>query len=293
MPLPTGRTALLAIVVGLGLLQGCADDGAPADDAAPRPGIRTYVALGDSYTAAPLIGDTADATCARSANNYPHLLAEQAGLELTDVSCSAATTAAVEGPQQVGTQSVPPQLDGVVPDTDLVTVRLGINDFGLSVRAFIHCVQLAAKDPDGAPCTAADRAAGGNDVATLTRRIGERLAGVVDAVRDRSPDARVVLVGYPTIFPADAGCAALGLADGDVAYAHQLVAGVNTVVESVAKDAGAAFVNVAATTRDHHICAEEPWIAGRTVEPGRRGFAWHPYAEEQERVAALLLEEVR
>ncbi|MFD7408719.1 hypothetical protein ACFV7R_40130 [Streptomyces sp. NPDC059866] len=63
-----------------------------------------YVALGDSYASAPLVPTQADATCLRSHQNYPSLVARSRSATLTDVSCSGATAtgesvmaAAVEG----------------------------------------------------------------------------------------------------------------------------------------------------------------------------------------------------
>ena len=57
--------------------------------AARKPRFQRYVALGDSYTAAPLVPDT-DTTngCLRSTNNYPALVAAALGTELVVVSWS-------------------------------------------------------------------------------------------------------------------------------------------------------------------------------------------------------------
>ena len=55
-----------------------------------------YVAMGDSYSAAsgvlPL-DPTAPPQCLRSTRNYPHVIAEELGARLTDVTCGAAETA--------------------------------------------------------------------------------------------------------------------------------------------------------------------------------------------------------
>ena len=57
-----------------------------------------YVALGSSVAAGPGIRPSADGApfrAGRSARNYPHLVAEQLGLDLVDVTYSGATTANV------------------------------------------------------------------------------------------------------------------------------------------------------------------------------------------------------
>ena len=58
------------------------------------PKIGQYVALGDSYTAAPLVPVTDVANgCFRSDHNYPALAAKALGAELEDRSCGGARTA--------------------------------------------------------------------------------------------------------------------------------------------------------------------------------------------------------
>src|SRR6478735_6166494 len=98
------RTAALLLAAGLvpAVLAGCSSD----DDPAPLPATTTgdptstptrydeYVALGDSYTAAPLVPPTDTSTiCLRSGVNYPALVTQaMPGTALTDVCCSAAAT---------------------------------------------------------------------------------------------------------------------------------------------------------------------------------------------------------
>ncbi|GAA1519857.1 SGNH/GDSL hydrolase family protein [Nocardioides humi] len=254
---------------------------------------REYVALGDSYTAGPLIGraDGRDG-CVRSKNNYPHLLAKKADLDLTDVSCSAAPTDAVEGEQTIRGRSIRPQIEAVDETTDLVTIGLGLNDLGLSVRVFITCVQLGASDPGGAPCTEADQAAGANGIQAALDQMPDRLGGVVDAVAERAPDADVVLVGYPTIFPDEGTCADLGIAAGDIPLVRNVVESINATAAAVAEQRGATYLDTATPSHGHDICADDPWIAGIAPAQGRRGLAWHPYAEEQAMVADLLADVV-
>lgn len=250
---------------------------------------REYVALGDSYTAGPLIG-RADGRngCVRSRNNYPHLLAEKAKLDLTDVSCSAAPTEAVEGEQKIRNRSIAPQIEAVTEETDLVTIGLGLNDLGLSVRVFIKCVQLGMGDPDGAPCTEADQAAGANSTQAALDQMEGRIGGVVDAVMGKAPEAEVVLVGYPSIFPAEGTCAELGIAAADVPLVQHVVDSINAAMAAVAEDRGARYLDTATPSRGHDICSDDPWIAGSAPASGRPGLAWHPYAEEQVMVADLL-----
>ncbi len=74
-----------------------------------------YVALGDSYTAAPNTGPkVANNGCFNTEVNYPHRIADATGMDLVDNSCNGATTNALTIPQQIGfNRENVAQLDGV------------------------------------------------------------------------------------------------------------------------------------------------------------------------------------
>ena len=93
-----------------------------------------YAALGDSFTAGPLVPLQGGHPpgCLRSDHNYPHLVAAAAGMALADVSCSGARTDHLFGPQAVLGGPNPPQLDAVGPGTGVVTVGIGGNDIGFA-----------------------------------------------------------------------------------------------------------------------------------------------------------------
>ena len=89
-----------------------------------------YVALGSSMAAGPGIPPrdrAAPLRAGRSAGNYPHLVAQRLGLDLVDVTYSAATTAHVLTDRQ---HDQPPQADALDGSEVLVTVTIGGNDVG-------------------------------------------------------------------------------------------------------------------------------------------------------------------
>src|SRR3954470_19340036 len=79
--------------------------------------IQRYVALGDSYTAGPVIPvqqSNADIPggCLQSDHNYPHLVAKElVAAQFADASCSGATTDDMTGAQDVQFGPNPPQFD--------------------------------------------------------------------------------------------------------------------------------------------------------------------------------------
>lgn len=93
---------------------------------------RHVVALGSSFAAGPGIDPIVDRSALRSGRDYPHLLAERLGAELTDLTVSGATTATIlDRPQRtVRGCWFPPQADGIPADADLGTITAGGNDLG-------------------------------------------------------------------------------------------------------------------------------------------------------------------
>ena len=250
-----------------------------------------YVALGDSYTAGPLIApeDPNGEVCARSLANYPHLLATRLEVEtLHDVSCSGASTAALTRPQTglFGTNA--PQLGALAESTDLVTLGIGGNDFAVFGRLVTGCARARSTDPEGAPC--AERLAGVTDDFGQTR---ERVADALEEIRRRSPDAEVLLVGYPQLAPTQGACPdVLPFADGDYAFARHVERELNQALQEAARSADVKFVDVAGPSAGHDACAgDEAWVNGsRTVEG--RALSYHPFERGMTAVADLVYAEL-
>ena len=252
------------MAVGLCLLAGLASPAAAADSAAPRH----YVALGDSYTAGPGIpNQTTDAPgCGRSDHNYPHLVAQAVGAaRFTDVSCGSATTAHMAASQPLaGGVSHPPQLDALDPDVDLVTLGVSGNDIGFG-EIITSCVVHSVVLPITAPC----RARYTRDGDELGRRIeatAPKVAAVLAAIRQRAPQARLLVVGYPVILPATGpGCWPLmPIAVGDVAWLRTVEGRLNAMLAEEAAAAGATFVDTYASSVGHDVCRlpGQKWVEG-------------------------------
>lgn len=237
------------------------------------------MALGSSFAAGPGIPQQA-ATCGRSDHNYPRLVAAALGLELTDVSCSGATTAHIlDTPQG----EAPPQLTALQPDTALVTLTIGGNDISYSSSTG-RCAGAAADDR----CTdKLDRAAIAQAAGNLTRRLGE----VIDAIRAKSPRAAIVMVPYPRVIPASGQrCAALGLVDADADYLATLGQQLENSMVEAANTHDALVADVYADSVSHGPCADDTsrWINGAV--PTSSGVSFHPTARGHEAMAARVLQ---
>ncbi len=204
---------------------------------------------------------------------------------LVDASCGGAKSENLTAPQLIGGNAVPAQIEAVTEDTDLVTVSIGANDGAVYGTLVTTCAALGAADPTGAPCS--DRARKDPDLLPeIFQGVTATLVEAVAAILERAPDARVVIIGYPQIIPAEGRCAALPLAEGDYAFGRGVIQEFVESQKEAARQAKAEYVDVWAATDGHDICGEEPWIAGATTNG--EGAAYHPYAAEQQAVADLV-----
>ena len=270
--------------VGLLLLVACtlAVSGMSAAGASPthhRP--RSYVALGDSYTAAPGVPTQDGTPCARSDHNYPSVVAAKVRpATFVDVSCSGATTVEMTSPQlNDGTVINPAQFDALSRKTRLVTLGIGGNDIGFSSIAGT-CVQLSAKNPAGSPCRDFYTSGGSDKLAELLVDTAPKIAKVIAGIHSRAPLADVLVVGYPTILPDDGnGCfPELPIAAGDVPYLRDFVKALDSMLATQAGEHRARFVDTYQSTIGHDVCQPTGtrWVEG--VRPTSPGAPLHPNA---------------
>jgi lysophospholipase L1-like esterase len=298
------RAVALLALAALGGLTGC-DNGPPSatvgnpqpSTSTPGQGSRypTYVALGDSYTAAPGVPQTEQETgCLRSNGNYASLVANQLESDFVDVSCSGASTVSLTGAQHSADHVYPPQFAALSANTSLVTLGIGGNDLKLFETMVGTCGQFGLSDPDGSPCRDYMKDAGEQKDLLVERidKIGARVTSALKAIHDRSPQAKVILVGYPQPFPAKGTCRILPLAKGDYPYVRGLVVKLDDALRTAAKKGKAAFIDMVKVSKGHDICAgQDAWVNGVNTDL-MRALAFHPFAEEQQAVADLIMKKL-
>ncbi|MGW5216212.1 SGNH/GDSL hydrolase family protein [Streptomyces sp. NPDC004051] len=283
------RTALrlaLAIALSAGAVGAAASaQAAPAAAEPPR-----YVALGDSYAAAPLVPpvDPADLRCLRSLADYPHITAEALGAELTDVSCSGATSKHLSTAQHPGTA---PQYDALTPDTDLVSVTIGGNDTGLFDEV-LGCINILPR-PHGTSCAEENTAGGTDKVRARIDAWAPAFAAVLDEIARRAPRAEVFVVGYGTYFRPDGCHPAQPFWKQDANHLQSAINHLNTALERAAEEHGATFVDTRTLSIGHDICAAP---ADRHIEgliPTHAAAPLHPNAAGARAVGEALAAAVR
>ena len=228
--------------------------------------VSSYVALGDSFTAGPLIPNQLDdpVGCFRSDHNYPHLVAASLRTpEFVDASCSGAGTEDMTSPQDVNPgPDNPPQFDRLSAQTQVVTIGIGGNDIGYS-----EIIQTCAtSNRSGTPCQDHYVHGGDDEISDRIAETGPKVGDVLDGIHDRSPDARVFVVNYLSLLPeTGSGCwPQVPFADADVPYLRAKQHELNGMLAEQAAKNDADLVDAFADSIGHDAC-QAPGV--RWVEP--------------------------
>jgi lysophospholipase L1-like esterase len=267
----------------------------PAITANPASGV--YVALGDSFTAAPLLPPLSKSrlTCLRSARSYPVLVAKALHpAAFADVSCYGASTADLARPERTVLGTNPPQLTAVRAADSLVTVQIGGNDVGFD-RIVVTCGLLSLTDPFGAPCKAHYTSGGTDRLARAVSRTAPKVAAALRKVRRRAPHARIMVIGYPDILPVSGnGCWPLvPVARGDLGYLNGVENKLNKMLAAEAAASGDSYVNTYADSIGHDACQRPgvSWVEG--LIPTSLAIPFHPNALGARAMARRVLAALR
>ena len=286
---------VLAAAVLIGGVAGCADQPRAAHQSVPaqahpsaqaRPTAQAlppaasgprYVAMGDSAAAAPLVPDQAQPTgCLKSTNDYPSVLARRLGAtSFTDVTCSGARTEDLRSrAQPTRSGPVPPQLDAVTADTQLVTVTIGGNDIDLPANA-VKCRRTTLDLPPCSPELVVD---GVDRISQAIEADAEHWSALVDAVRTRAPDARIILVGYGTYVRPQGCFPTQPINPVDADYFQAKLDDLDARLARVAAARGVEYFDTAPVTVGHDICAapQDRYVEG--FVPTHPAAPLHPNA---------------
>jgi lysophospholipase L1-like esterase len=233
--------------------------------AAPAPALADYVALGDSYTAGPLIPlQIQPYGCLKSDHNYAHLAAPQLDQPaFRDASCSGAETEDMTAPQGVSPGPNPPQFDALDADTRIVTFTIGGNDIGFTGIAE-NCLSAS---PIGTYCKGDYVHDGRDEISERIAATAPKVAAVIQGIQARAPQARVFAVNYAAIFPEHGflGCwPQLPVANGDIDWLREKQKELNAMIASEAAANGAGLIDWYSASIGHDAC-KPPGI--RWVEP--------------------------
>lgn len=273
------------------LLAGCGSE--PSQSTASR-----YVALGDSNASGaglPTPETGAPENCYRTESGYPSLAAKKlAQDEFESVACSGAGMNAFSADMALYPDGkAPPQFNALEGNETVISVTIGDNDVGYG-EVTETC--LKAKSPSDTPCADEYVTSGGNKleqvVATLAAPLGEKL----EAIHDRSPRAKIFVVGYAPLVPADgAGCwGRVNVSKSDARLVFDWQKALNQTLRTTAETHDALYVDLFGAGIGHDACQPE---SKRWTNPvndvGAAGWPLHPNLAGSKAAAAALAESAR
>jgi lysophospholipase L1-like esterase len=188
----------------------------------------------------------------------------------------------------------PPQFNALSAADSLVTVGIGGNDAGL-IGIVEECVKLDIIRPTGSACKNHYAAAGGDPNVAAVNATGAKVAAVLQGIHARSPQARVVIVGYPDGLPVNgSNCwPVVPLSSGDIAYINSLEQQLNSVVSNGATNNAATYVNTFTSSVGHDACKSPgtAWVNG--IVPTSPGYPLHPNQAGEQNMANRVLAALR
>lgn len=268
---------------------------APAGARAQPSG--SLIAFGDSFSSGEGGGgyDPASGQCDRSDGSWPFRLAAAAGLRRQSFACSGAKVDDVLHGGQLGT--LPAQLSALDshPPADIITISIGGNDVGFKnvlmrcATPFVHCDHLRRLHPTSA------------EVDDSIARLERSLAQVYGAIRKAEPAAKLVVMGYPRLFPRDPSASAGGISPTEMRYLNAKAVALDAAIERAVDAAGATYVDVLDALDGHEVTTADPWITVPQGPVDAKGWlrfvthlkgTFHPNAEGYAALARVAIARV-
>ncbi|MGN9808623.1 SGNH/GDSL hydrolase family protein [Micromonospora sp. BQ11] len=199
-----------------------------------------YVALGDSYSSGVGAGPYDLSGCLRSQKSYAPIWASaNAVTSFKFPACGGAVTADV----------INNQVSALSTSTTLVTITIGGNDAGFAD------VITSCRFGSTSSCTNAVNEAKAFATGTLPGRLDATYA----AIRNRAPNARLIVLGYPRLFETNY-CGLLAMSTYKRTILNEAADVLATVIAGRAAAAGATFADTRPYFAGHGVCASDPWI---------------------------------
>ena len=280
------------------------------------------VALGDSYSAGVGLGEVIADDCDRDVGAYAvrvvQLLTDVLDLDSVEhVACSGAVIDDLVEPQRISRgDTVPPQLEAVTHDTDVVSLTIGGNDIDFAGKV-VACLLGACGD------TLMNVDPSSRDDPALTwELLAQRLAArYVDVRRAMDDDGSLFVLSYPIPFQIEGGTApCAGFQAAEMAAANSLATRLGDAIRDATDAANAqlaedgiegnvrfvewrvgervagGYTSPRGETFDfvdspHGICSSEPYLLGfdaATLFTGDASNNFHPTAAGYEFAADAL-----
>ena len=254
----------------------------------------TLLALGDSYSSGQGAGRYEPGTnghgntCFRSREAWPALLARKLHLVLLpSLACSGAVADEVvrDDRHRDEAERRLSQVGRIGDDPDVVTLTIGGNDVG-----FAGVLEKCVFDGD---CTKRYARPDGDVLDARIADLARRLPPVYRAIRRSAPHARLVIAGYPRIFPEQpvaGNCAAARrISAREAEYLNGRTRALNAAIAGAADAAGAEFVDVTEAFDGAELrCTGKTYMNRLRLQEKLFPASFHPNAAGQERLAQVV-----
>lgn len=247
-------------------------------------------ALGSSFAAGPRIEPTENEAAGRSSRNYAHQLAEKLKADLTDLTVSGATLSNVLNKSQtILGQTFAPQLQGMPPETDIVTLTCGGNDMDY-IGSILTDSHMTLEQPDKG-WTPSQATAPLLEVPELI----DRFLAVLYKIQSIAPKAQVYLVGYLSLIGDGTRSGTdIPLTADQISHYKRVAQLLRQAYIDAAKACPwAELVDVAEMSSGHALGSKEPWVLGCDRDMIRYGhLTYHPNLAGHTAVADMIYRQV-
>lgn len=281
-----------------------------------------YVALGDSYSSGEGAEDYVEGTdsdeatkqaiddfgggwlwpgdphnniCRRSNNAYSNGVYQAFDFEGDFVfgACSGAITDDYYEDNSGGNEGEGPQREHLDENTSLVTISMGGNDFGFG-DVVGGCVTGSCATEEGAA-----------EADEKIRDEAEQLVQLYQDLQEDAPNARILIVGYPQLFPDPEDITNGGdsfISPEEQEWLNERGRVANQAIQDAIAESGTdvEYVDVTEALQGHEVGTDDPWIhdldvgvdGGDWTKPVSRN-SFHPKAAGQEAISRIVQQHVR
>ncbi|WP_169811781.1 SGNH/GDSL hydrolase family protein [Nocardia sienata] len=263
--------------------------------------------LGDSFTANYPKVFSGTKECLHAPTSWPTRLSQRMELagtpDFVDASCSGSTIASGQGWWLVHEVAEAAKQQAFGPETEVIAVQTGMNDVWsrTNTASMISSLQTCVFNfVDGCGLEAAEQGRFTEYRNVTGQLYANRIREVITYMRYYAPNARIMLVGYPELFPAAQGHVCVNvLGAGQVVQPRgravtEYLDRLDTAQREAAELLHLEFVDIRSVTAGHGLCSAEPWLNGFfDPEADVAGMPFHPSAHGDAVTAEAVYERIR
>jgi lysophospholipase L1-like esterase len=133
----------------------------------------------------------------------------------------------------------------------------------------------------------------GNSVSQKVTEVKRRVGSVLDTIRERAPDAHVVVVTYLGLLSPGSTCASTPFAAQDISWFAGVEKLIAASMASAAEERDIEVVDAYDLSRGHDVCSgSRAWVNGARPKQND-GILYHPNAAGERAIARAVADRLR